>query len=348
MSDHNEPDAMEQEECVGEAGARGPPWNDLFVDTSCCREEFKPAALDNDDGDDDEMSGGESDGSAGAAEDCSGTGSVAAGGEDKSASASAHGDAEQRSGNDDASEGAGAGDHDRASSQADAAPPSQLSLSQMREKIAALEKVRVIEHPPLQNAIPPFLTPRQLAAPSTPRAAASASADTDGGDGSIVMTKPVLAECVKEMDRLKKLPAFLWFQDPVDPVKLQIPTYFDVIKKPMDFGTISRKLASGAYGTLQAFRDDLLLVVDNAITFNPSDHLCHVDALRLKTIISTNLSKLISSHTPRSKAPTPSAATPSSQSLFDLPLSSTGPTSSLFASCEAIIQACGDKVCILA
>ncbi len=151
------------------------------------------------------------------------------------------------------------------------------------------------------------------------------------------------ADCLKEMERLKKLPAYLWFQDPVDPVKLQIPTYFDVIKKPMDFGTITRKLASGTYTSVQAFRDDLLLVVNNAIQFNPADHQCHIDALRLRTIISTNLSKLISSHTPRSKALTPSASTPSLVSLFDLPITSTGPTAALFASCEAIVQACCEK-----
>ena len=185
------------------------------------------------------------------------------------------------------------------------------------------------------------LTLRQLAAPSTPRA--SAAVEAEAGDGSVVMTKLVLADCIKEMERLKKLPAYLWFQDPVDPVKLQIPTYFEVIKKPMDFGTISRKLASAAYLTAQEFRDDMLLVVDNAIAFNPADHQCHIDALRLRTIIATNLSKLISSHTPRAKAPTPSASTPSIVSLFEVPITSTGPAAAIFASCEAIVQACLDK-----
>jgi bromodomain-containing factor 1 len=181
-----------------------------------------------------------------------------------------------------------------------------------------------------------------LAAPSTPLSTA-ASADADVGDGAVVMSKAVLADCVKEMDRLKKLPAYLWFQDPVDPVKLQIPTYFDVIKKPMDFGTVGRKLAAGTYPSAQAFRDDLLLVVNNAIGFNPADHQCHIDALRLRNIISTNLSKLISNHSSRSKAPVPSASSPTVVSLFDLPITNAGPTSSLFASCETIVQACMDK-----
>ena len=37
--------------------------------------------------------------------------------------------------------------------------------------------------------------------------------------------------------------------EPVDPVALQIPTYFDIIKHPMDLGTILHKLARGAYAT---------------------------------------------------------------------------------------------------
>ena len=186
------------------------------------------------------------------------------------------------------------------------------------------------------------LTPGQLAAPATPHSATVAS-DVEASGGCVPMSKAALADCVKEMDRLKKLPAYLWFQSPVDPVKLQIPTYFQVIKTPMDFGTVSSKLASGAYATVQAFKDDLLLVVDNAIAFNPADHQCHIDAVRLKTIICTNLSKLIASHTPRLKAAAPAASTPSAVSLFDLPITSTGQTAALFASCESIIQACLDK-----
>ena len=100
-----------------------------FTDASICREEFKPAALDHDDGDDDEMSGGES---AGGADNS---------GDDKSGSASVHNDVDQRSSNDDHSEAAGARE-DALKSEPDVPDASQLSLSQMREKIAALEKVR--------------------------------------------------------------------------------------------------------------------------------------------------------------------------------------------------------------
>ena len=33
----------------------------------------------------------------------------------------------------------------------------------------------------------------------------------------------------------------------VDPVKLGLPDYFDVIKQPMDLGTIKRRLEQGTY-----------------------------------------------------------------------------------------------------
>ncbi|KAJ7086593.1 hypothetical protein C8R43DRAFT_939447 [Mycena crocata] len=58
------------------------------------------------------------------------------------------------------------------------------------------------------------------------------------------------------------------FREPVDPVLLQIPTYFDVIKRPRDLHTIRNKLNSDKYETIEAFEADVQLMVDNAITFN--------------------------------------------------------------------------------
>nr|GMC55607.1 transcription factor GTE8-like [Ipomoea batatas] len=46
------------------------------------------------------------------------------------------------------------------------------------------------------------------------------------------------------------------FNEPVDPVKLNIPDYFTVIKHPMDLGTIKKKLASGQYSNPLDFLAD--------------------------------------------------------------------------------------------
>ena len=53
------------------------------------------------------------------------------------------------------------------------------------------------------------------------------------------------------------------FVDPVNPVQLGILDYFDVVKKPMDFGTISEKLKFNEYTELQEFIDDVNLVFYN-------------------------------------------------------------------------------------
>ena len=53
--------------------------------------------------------------------------------------------------------------------------------------------------------------------------------------------------CWKLLQQLKKHPSAWPFLEPVDPIKLGVPTYFAVIKEPIDFGTIGNNLRSGAY-----------------------------------------------------------------------------------------------------
>jgi hypothetical protein len=85
---------------------------------------------------------------------------------------------------------------------------------------------------------------------------------------------------VKFLERHVKAGPFL---EPVDPVALNIPTYFSVIKRPMDISTLSANLESGKYSTIppnQArgrtsvarmlngpFRTDVDLIFDNAVSF---------------------------------------------------------------------------------
>ena len=50
-----------------------------------------------------------------------------------------------------------------------------------------------------------------------------------------------------------------------------IPEYFEIIKTPMDFGTVKHRLNINYYHRLQEFIDDMQLVFENCIKFNGED-----------------------------------------------------------------------------
>jgi hypothetical protein len=58
----------------------------------------------------------------------------------------------------------------------------------------------------------------------------------------------------------------VWFREPV--TELIAPGYFDIIKHPMDFSTISKKLDENEYTTPFQFWEDMWLVFNNTWTFN--------------------------------------------------------------------------------
>ena len=70
---------------------------------------------------------------------------------------------------------------------------------------------------------------------------------------------------------------YAWvFGKPVDPVALHIPDYFDIIKEPMDFGTVKEKLDKKVYakedgGGPMEFAREMRLVFDNCATYNTAE-----------------------------------------------------------------------------
>ena len=59
-----------------------------------------------------------------------------------------------------------------------------------------------------------------------------------------------------------------FFHEPVDPSKYNIDDYFDIIKDPMDFGTVRRKLSHNVYENVNQFIIDMNLVFDNCVRYN--------------------------------------------------------------------------------
>ncbi|XP_051550734.1 histone lysine acetyltransferase CREBBP-like isoform X3 [Myxocyprinus asiaticus] len=63
-------------------------------------------------------------------------------------------------------------------------------------------------------------------------------------------------------------PESLPFRQPVDPILLGIPDYFDIVKNPIDLSTIKRKLDTGQYQEPWQYVDDVWLMFNNAWLYN--------------------------------------------------------------------------------
>ena len=70
------------------------------------------------------------------------------------------------------------------------------------------------------------------------------------------------------MSTLQRNPKAYIFAEPVNVEALRIPDYPNIVKKPMDFGTIKTRLKEGHYSKLQEFMDDMELVFYNCRLYN--------------------------------------------------------------------------------
>lgn len=77
-----------------------------------------------------------------------------------------------------------------------------------------------------------------------------------------------------------KYPSSVYFMVAVDPVELEIPDYFDVIKEPMDLGTVKSKAEKGEYASFGEFAHDMRLIFKNAYTYNTDESYPIVIAAR--------------------------------------------------------------------
>ena len=98
------------------------------------------------------------------------------------------------------------------------------------------------------------------------------------------------------------------FRIPVDPVALNIPQYFSVIKHPMDISTITQKLKGGQYASAEEFRNDFELMFTNCFKFNPAGNIVHDMGRDFQESFHGEWSKKdtwIKRHTPQSQRASP-------------------------------------------
>lgn len=92
---------------------------------------------------------------------------------------------------------------------------------------------------------------------------------------------------VKELTS-KKYASFNYpFLEPVDPVALNLPTYFEYVKEPMDLSTVSKKLNNWEYKTMEEFEYDVKLTFDNCYKFNPEGTIVNMMGHRLEDVFNS-------------------------------------------------------------
>lgn len=101
------------------------------------------------------------------------------------------------------------------------------------------------------------------------------------------MDRSTTLQCTSILKKLMTHPAGWVFNQPVDPVALNIPDYFSIISKPMDLGTIKSKLEKNIYLATEEFAADVRLTFANAMLYNPPSNNVHQMAKKLNDLFNT-------------------------------------------------------------
>lgn len=92
------------------------------------------------------------------------------------------------------------------------------------------------------------------------------------------------------LDKLQKKDIYGVYAEPVDPEEL--PDYHEVIKNPMDFSTVRKKLGSGKYATFEQFEHDVFLICENAMQYNSSDTIYFKQAFSIQELARRKFQRL--------------------------------------------------------
>lgn len=140
----------------------------------------------------------------------------------------------------------------------------------------------------------------------------------------------VFRKCSALLQKLMKH-NFGWvFNTPVDVYALGLHDYHDIIKHPMDLGTIKTRLSQNWYKSPKEFAEDVRLVFRNAMTYNPKGQDVHIMAEQMSKMFEERWAVIESEYNPNwsvqvyhySGLPTPTS-TKTAPPLASLPASQT-------------------------
>ena len=84
--------------------------------------------------------------------------------------------------------------------------------------------------------------------------------------------------CRRKLQEIKGMPEAVRFLEPVDWKNLGLALYPNIVRNPMDLGTISKKLDKSEYSDIFEFNKDMKLVWSNARRFNQPGSNIHKTA----------------------------------------------------------------------
>lgn len=87
------------------------------------------------------------------------------------------------------------------------------------------------------------------------------------------------------------------FLEPVDPIALNIPDYFEKIKNPMDISTIKMKLKQDIYENPEQLKDDMKLMFNNCYTYNHKETAVYKMGMELEKSFNNFYNKMFGQKT---------------------------------------------------
>ncbi|GFV90964.1 bromodomain-containing protein 4 [Trichonephila clavipes] len=104
----------------------------------------------------------------------------------------------------------------------------------------------------------------------------------------------------------KKHGGYAWpFYKPVDVKLLNLHDYHDIIKTPMDLGTVKTKLEESMYKTPEEFAADVRLIFTNCYKYNPPNHEVVAMARKLQDVFEMRYAKMPDEPSVTEAAPVP-------------------------------------------
>lgn len=109
---------------------------------------------------------------------------------------------------------------------------------------------------------------------------------------STPMTEAQNKFLLERIRNTKKIKVSAAFKDPVDPLLLNIPTYPDIVKRPMDLTTMENKLKTKKYTFVREFMADLDQMIINSELFNNKHHPVTQAGYNLRAYFLKGMSKM--------------------------------------------------------